>query len=112
MYVTPDCSFSRFLHICLFSLGVDSESEQRIEGESVHGAMERFAADYPGFVPDLRATPAEIEQQLRRIDAWRREHPCPSTGKRIGACPSYFINRQPENMKWRADRPIKLNLPA
>ena len=44
-------------------------------------------------------------------DAFMREHPCPSTGKRGGACPGYVVDHvvplkrggpdSPSNMQWQ-----------
>lgn len=47
-----------------------------------------------------------------QVVAFRKTHPCPSTGKTAGACPQYVVDHKyplcaggqdaPENMQWQA----------
>ena len=61
--------------------------------------------------------PAALERRARRRRsaaakaAFRRDHPCPSTGRSVGACPGYVIDHvialkrggadSPSNMQWQ-----------
>lgn len=48
---------------------------------------------------------------------FKREHPCPATGKTTGACPGYIIDHivplkrggadKPENMQWQTKKEAK-----
>ena len=50
-------------------------------------------------------------------DAFMRDHPCPSTGKRSGACPGYVVDHvrplkrggadHPSNMQWQSKEDAK-----
>jgi hypothetical protein len=52
-----------------------------------------------------------IKRSAAAKDAFKREHPCPSTGKGSGACPGYVIDHiaplachgadAPSNMTWQ-----------
>ena len=54
---------------------------------------------------------AEVHRSLAAIRAFRKDHPCPVTGKTLGPCPGYVIDHRwplcaggkdaPENMQWQ-----------
>ena len=47
-----------------------------------------------------------------QVRAFRRDHPCPATGKTTGACPGYVVDHpwplcaggpdEPSNMRWQS----------
>lgn len=66
----------------------------------------------PKPVPELkRDRNGRIERSAVARSAFRRNHPCPSTGKGSGACPGYVIDHvvplkrhgedSPSNMQWQ-----------
>jgi hypothetical protein len=58
-----------------------------------------------------RDSHGELERSEAAKDAFKRSHPCPSTGKSSGACPGYVIDHvkplklggadSPSNMQWQ-----------
>jgi len=54
----------------------------------------------------------KIERSAKAKDSFRKNHPCPSTGKTTGACPGYVIDHitplkrggsdSPSNMQWQS----------
>ena len=58
-----------------------------------------------------------IKRSARAKDAFRRSHPCPSTGRTTGACPGYVIDHvralkhggvdDPANMQWQTKEAAK-----
>lgn len=59
-----------------------------------------------------------IARDPRARNAFKRSHPCPSTGKTTGSCPGYVIDHvkplkrggadSPENMQWQTERAAKI----
>ncbi len=59
----------------------------------------------------------KIERSSKAKDAFRKTHPCPSTGKTTGACPGYVIDHirplkrggadSPSNMHWQTKADAK-----
>jgi hypothetical protein len=69
--------------------------------------------------PSLRAdTPRSNKRSRAARDAFEREHPCPSTGKRSGRCPGYVVDHvnalacggvdAPSNMQWQTTAAAKM----
>ena len=83
------------------ALALDPKPAQS-DRAALRQAIERWIAEYPGFVPDLRSTAPPIKEQLRRIDEWRKQHPCPATKRTTGACPGYVISGSSEAPQWQA----------
>jgi hypothetical protein len=67
-----------------------------------------------GFTPDAsvqRDSHGRIKRSAAAKDAFKREHPCPATGKSTGRCPGYVIDHvkplecggadAPLNMQWQ-----------
>jgi len=56
-------------------------------------------------------TGAEIHRDKKAVAEFKRQQPCPSTGKARGACPGYIVDHikplcaggpdRPENMQWQ-----------
>jgi hypothetical protein len=54
---------------------------------------------------------ANVKRSAAEVAAFKRENPCPSTGKRRGACPGYVVDHveplcnggrdHPSNMQWQ-----------
>jgi hypothetical protein len=65
----------------------------------------------------VRDAHGRIKRSTRAKDAFRRSHPCPSTGKTHGACPGYVIDHvralkhggadEPGNMQWQTREAAK-----
>lgn len=68
----------------------------------------------------LLAAPVPCPQPHRSRGAvakFRRAHPCPSTGKKTGACPGYVVDHicplaccgldAPQNMQWQSTKAAK-----
>ena len=76
-------------------------------GHSGHHKAEGVARDSRGKI--ARSTQAK--------DAFKRQHPCPSTGRSSGACPGYVIDHvialkrggtdDPVNMQWQTTAAAK-----
>lgn len=64
-----------------------------------------------------RDTHGRIERSTKAKDSFRKDHPCPSTGKTTGACPGYVIDHikplkeggadSPSNMQWQTVQDAK-----
>ena len=64
-----------------------------------------------------RDTKGRIARDLTQKAKFERSHPCPSTGKRSGACPGYVIDHvrplkrggadRAENMQWQTKQAAK-----
>lgn len=82
------------------------------------GGHSHSTATYPETTHHSRAVPGvprnahgRIARDPRQTNAFKREHPCPSTGKSYGSCPGYVIDHvtplkrggadSPYNMQWQ-----------
>jgi hypothetical protein len=64
-----------------------------------------------------RDSHGRIKRSAKAKDDFRRNHPCPSTGKTRGACPGYVIDHvqalkhggadAPSNMQWQTKAAAK-----
>lgn len=64
-----------------------------------------------------RDSKGRIARSEKAKDAFKKEHPCPSTGKSSGACPGYVIDHvkplkrggadDPSNMQWQTTAEAK-----
>ncbi|MFO0584080.1 MAG: HNH endonuclease signature motif containing protein [Anaeromyxobacter sp.] len=60
--------------------------------------------------PVQRDAHGKLKRSSAAKGAWRRSHPCPSTGRTTGACPGYEVDHRvplacggsdaPDNMQW------------
>ena len=84
-----------------------SGSASSSSGHSGHHKAEGVGRDSHGKI--ARSTQAK--------DAFKRQHPCPSTGRSSGACPGYVIDHvialkrggtdDPANMQWQTSAAAK-----
>jgi hypothetical protein len=64
-----------------------------------------------------RDSHGKIARDPRQTNAFKKQHPCPSTGKPSGSCPGYVIDHvvplkrggadSPSNMQWQTERAAK-----
>ncbi len=64
-----------------------------------------------------RDADGKIQRSAKAKAEFKKDHPCPSTGKRSGACPGYVIDHRqplkrggkdaPENMQWQTTAAAK-----
>jgi 5-methylcytosine-specific restriction endonuclease McrA len=57
------------------------------------------------------------ERDPRQLNAFKKQHPCPSTGKTYGSCPGYTVDHvvplkrggadAPYNMQWQTEAAAK-----
>ena len=68
----------------------------------------------PGVARDSHG---RIARSAEQKDAFKHDHPCPSTGKKSGACPGYTVDHivplkrggadRPANMQWQTTQAAK-----
>jgi hypothetical protein len=58
-------------------------------GSSHHASSARSSRAYPGVKRDSHG---RIARDPHAKEAFRRTHPCPSTGKTYGACPGWVVD--------------------
>jgi hypothetical protein len=64
-----------------------------------------------------RGSDGKIKRNKAARDAFMHSHPCPSTGKKLGACPGYVVDHvkplkrggadTPSNMQWQTKEAAK-----
>lgn len=91
--------------------GASSGSASRSLAMSSSGHKSTYAAGVQ------RDSHGRIARSHRSIYAFKKDHPCPSTGKSTGACPGYVIDHiqplkrggadQPYNMQWQTTAAAK-----
>ena len=79
-------------------------------------ANQHHGSKYATGVP--RDAHGKIARDPRARNAFKRTHPCPSTGKSTGSCPGHVIDHvmplkrggadSPENMQWQTEGAAKL----
>jgi len=82
------------------------------------------SSSHPSTGSHSKATPGvhrdshgKIARDPRQTNAFKKEHPCPSTGKTSGSCPGYVIDHinplkrggadTPSNMQWQTEGAAK-----
>jgi 5-methylcytosine-specific restriction endonuclease McrA len=84
-------------------------------GHSHHSAT---TASHSKAVPWVhRDSHGKIARDPRQTNAFKHQHPCPSTGKSSGSCPGYVIDHivplkrggmdAPSNMQWQTEGAAK-----
>jgi hypothetical protein len=88
------------------------------------GALARGTGSHAGHAPRstrcascARDSKGHIARNARSVQAFKKSHPCPSTGKTSGACPGYVIDHiqplkrggvdSPGNMQWQTKAAAK-----
>jgi len=82
------------------------------KGSSRHSSSVSRASHYrPTSVASGRDSHGRIKRSVAAKDAFKREHPCPSTSRTSGPCPGYVIDHvkplacggldDPSNMQWQ-----------
>ncbi len=82
------------------------------KGSSQHSSSVSRASYYrPISVASGRDSHGRIKRSVAAKDTFKREHPCPSTGRASGPCPAYVIDHviplacggldDPSNMQWQ-----------
>jgi hypothetical protein len=71
-------------------------------------AVSSHAKAAPGVGRDAHG---RIARDPRELSAFKKQHPCPATGKTYGSCPGYVVDHviplkrggadRPENMQWQ-----------
>ena len=64
-----------------------------------------------------RDSHGKIARDPRQLDAFKKQHPCPATGKTYGSCPGYTVDHVvplkrggpdvPSNMQWQSKEAAK-----
>ena len=75
-----------------------------------YSAVSSHSATAPGVHRDSHG---KIARDPRQTNAFKKQHPCPSTGKTSGSCPGYVIDHIkplkrggadiPSNMQWQTE---------
>ena len=95
------------VHARVHSVGSSAHGTHRGHSSSAHRSTHHDRA-YPGVKRD---THGRISRDPHAKEAFRRTHPCPSTGKTYGACPGWVVDHvralkhggadDPSNMQWQ-----------
>jgi len=82
-----------------------------------HTATSHYKSQYLNRSSHRTVTPAakrdshgKIKRSEAEKDAFKRSHPCPSTGKSSGACPGYVIDHVQPLSKGGTDAPSNMQL--
>lgn len=64
-----------------------------------------------------RDSHGKIARDPKQLDAFKKQHPCPATGKTYGSCPGYVVDHvvplkrggadAPSNMQWQTEAAAK-----
>ncbi|HWG22007.1 MAG TPA: HNH endonuclease signature motif containing protein [Terracidiphilus sp.] len=96
--------------------GSRATGRTRATGGGSHRSYTRYRSGYiaPGVTPHgsvTRDSHGRIRRSAAAKDAFKRQQPCPSTGRISGACPGYVIDHvkplecggadAPSNMQWQ-----------
>ena len=93
-------------------------------GAAAPGHTHQGQAGSPAKAGKSRAAPGvqrdadgKIQRSAKAKADFKKDHPCPSTGKQSGACPGYVIDHRqalkrggkdaPENMQWQTTTAAK-----
>jgi len=100
-------AFTRLLAVALACTTLVVQGNAFAKGGGGHHKAEGVARDSHG----------KIARSREAKDAFKRQHPCPSTGRSSGACPGYVIDHvialkrggtdDPVNMQWQTTAAAK-----
>lgn len=94
------------------SYSTTSTHSSSAHGTSSHSTTGLHAGSHSKAVPGVhRDAHGKIARDPRQTNAFKKAHPCPSTGKTSGSCPGYVIDHvvplkrggadAPSNMQWQ-----------
>jgi hypothetical protein len=104
--------------LVLLTLAGSPVAAARVKNSGSHSpsAGVHHNSSYAAGVP--RDAHGRIARDPRARNEFRRNHPCPSTGKASGSCPGYVIDHvqplkrggadTPANMQWQTEGAAKL----
>jgi len=91
-----------------------SHSGAKSHSSSTHSGTGSHSKTAPGVHRDSHG---KIARDPRQTNAFKKQHPCPSTGKTSGSCPGYVIDHvtplkrggadSPSNMQWQTEGAAK-----
>jgi hypothetical protein len=91
-----------------------SHSGAKSHSSSTHSGTGSHSKSAPGIQRDSHG---KIARDPRQTNAFKKQHPCPSTGKTSGSCPGYVIDHikplkrggadSPSNMQWQTEGAAK-----
>jgi hypothetical protein len=106
------CAVAAFFAALIASPGADARGGSSGHPTSRATSSARVTtsrAHTPAYV--ARDSRGRIKRSAEARDEFKRDHPCPSTGKGSGACPGYVIDHvvplkrggpdEPRNMQWQ-----------
>jgi hypothetical protein len=107
-------SHSSRSHSATGSQSSGSHSETKSHSSSTHSGTGSQSKTAPGVHRDSHG---KIARDPRQTNAFKKQHPCPSTGKTSGSCPGYVIDHikplkrggadSPSNMQWQTEGAAK-----
>ena len=93
-----------------------ADAKSKAAGGQAPGTGAHQGSNYAAGVP--RDAHGRISRDPRARNAFKRDHPCPSTGKSTGSCPGFVIDHvkplkrrgadSPENMQWQTEGAAKM----
>ena len=107
-------SHSSGSHAATGSHSVSSHSGSSSHSSKSHSTTGSHSKAAPGVHRDSHG---KIARDPRQTNAFKKQHPCPSTGKTSGSCPGYVIDHvvplkrggadSPNNMQWQTEGAAK-----
>ena len=101
-------------HSATSSHSSGSHSGAKSHSSSTHSGTGSHSKTAPGVHRDSHG---KIARDPRQTNAFKKQHPCPSTGKTSGSCPGYVIDHikplkrggadTPSNMQWQTEGAAK-----
>lgn len=87
-------------------------------GASHSGSSHATTGSHSKAAPGVqRDSHGKIARDPRQLNAFKKQHPCPATGKTYGSCPGYTVDHviplkrggadSPSNMQWQTNAAAK-----
>jgi hypothetical protein len=77
------------------------------KGSSAHGSYSTGTRSKPA--PGVaRGSHGKIARDSKQLSAFKKQHPCPPTGKTYGSCPGYTVDHVIPLKRGRADSPSNM----